>query len=137
MTSVGLVQDLSLHAADACPGDQFPVAGLAAVSRCVFAFFRDLFGDWASGTAQRWSSLIYGLLMGAGASVNKMWQVKLGQALGKKRYQALGKQPFYIYVCAGLTFSYFTVAVTCLWVDMAQLEGLSARLGVSAGGRNV
>jgi len=52
-------------------------------------------------------------------------QVKLGQALGKKRYQALGKQPFYIYVCRGLTFSYFTVGPSpASGVDMAQLEGV-------------
>jgi alginate O-acetyltransferase complex protein AlgI len=74
--------------------------------------------------------VIYGLLMGAGASVNKMWQVKLGQALGKKRHQAFNKQPVYIYACRGLTFAYFTVAVTCLWVDMTQLEDLVAQLGV-------
>ena len=73
--------------------------------------------------------VIYGLLMGAGASVNKLWQVLMGQSLGKKRYQALGKQPIYLYICRGLTFAYFTVAVTCLWVDMAQLEALLARLG--------
>ncbi|MDQ7250217.1 MBOAT family O-acyltransferase [Dongia sedimenti] len=73
--------------------------------------------------------VIYGLLMGAGASVNKMWQVKLGQVLGKKRHQAFNKQSVYIYVCRGLTFAYFTVAVTCLWVDMVQLENLFARLG--------
>jgi hypothetical protein len=67
--------------------------------------------------------------MGVGASINKMWQVKMGQALGKKRYKALGTHPLYIYACRGLTFAYFTVAVTCLWVDMAQLGGLAERLG--------
>lgn len=95
----------------------------------VFAFFVTflVMGVWHGTTLV---FVIYGLLMGAGASVNKMWQVKLGQALGKKRYQALGKQPLYIYVCRGLTFAYFTVAITCLWVDMAQLERLIGRLGV-------
>jgi alginate O-acetyltransferase complex protein AlgI len=73
--------------------------------------------------------VIYGLLMGAGASMNKLWQVKVGQTLGKKRYQALGKQPVYGYVCRGLTFAYFTIAITCLWVDMSQFEGLVERLG--------
>jgi D-alanyl-lipoteichoic acid acyltransferase DltB (MBOAT superfamily) len=95
----------------------------------VFAFFVTflVMGVWHGTTLV---FVIYGLLMGAGASVNKMWQVKLGQALGKKRYQALGKRPLYVYLCRGLTFSYFAVAVTCLWVDLAQLEGLVARLGV-------
>jgi D-alanyl-lipoteichoic acid acyltransferase DltB (MBOAT superfamily) len=95
----------------------------------VFAFFVTflVMGIW-HGTTMVF--VIYGLLMGAGASINKMWQVKLGGALGKKRYKALGERPLYVYLCRGLTFSYFTVAVTCLWVDMAQLEGLVARLGV-------
>jgi D-alanyl-lipoteichoic acid acyltransferase DltB (MBOAT superfamily) len=95
----------------------------------VFAFFVTflVMGVWHGTTLV---FVIYGLLMGAGASINKMWQVKMGQALGKKRYQALGKQPLYIYVCRGLTFAYFTVAVTCLWVDMAQLERLVERLGI-------
>jgi D-alanyl-lipoteichoic acid acyltransferase DltB (MBOAT superfamily) len=95
----------------------------------VFAFFVTflVMGVWHGTTLV---FVIYGLLMGAGASVNKMWQVQLGQGLGKKRYQALARQPLYIYLCRGLTFSYFTVAVTCLWVDMAQLEGLVARLGI-------
>ena len=94
----------------------------------VFAFFVTflVMGVWHGSTLV---FVIYGLLMGAGAGINKMWQVKMGQALGKKRYQALGKQPLYIYVCRGLTFAYFTIAVTCLWVDMAQLEGLLGRLG--------
>jgi D-alanyl-lipoteichoic acid acyltransferase DltB (MBOAT superfamily) len=95
----------------------------------VFAFFVTflVMGVWHGTTLV---FVIYGLLMGAGAGVNKMWQVKVGQALGKKRYQALGKQPLYIYACRGLTFTYFTMAITCLWVDMAQLGGLIERLGV-------
>jgi D-alanyl-lipoteichoic acid acyltransferase DltB (MBOAT superfamily) len=94
----------------------------------VFAFFVTflVMGIWHGTTLV---FVIYGLLMGAGASVNKMWQVKMGHALGKKRYQALGKQPAYIYACRGLTFAYFTIAVTCLWVDMEQLERLAERLG--------
>jgi len=95
----------------------------------VFAFFVTflVMGIWHGTTLV---FVIYGLLMGAGASINKLWQVKMQQSLGKKGYRALGKQPLYIYACRGLTFAYFTVAVTCLWVDMAQLEVLLARLGV-------
>jgi D-alanyl-lipoteichoic acid acyltransferase DltB (MBOAT superfamily) len=94
----------------------------------VFAFFVTflVMGVWHGTTVV---FVIYGLLMGAGASVNKLWQVKLGQALGKKGYQALGKRVLYIYACRGLTFAYFTVAVTCLWVDFPQLQGLVVRLG--------
>jgi len=94
----------------------------------VFAFFVTflVMGVWHGTTLV---FVIYGLLMGAGASINKLWQVQMGRSLGKKRYQALGKHWLYIYVCRGLTFTYFAIAVTCLWVDMAQLETLAARLG--------
>jgi D-alanyl-lipoteichoic acid acyltransferase DltB (MBOAT superfamily) len=94
----------------------------------VFAFFVTflVMGVWHGTTLV---FVLYGLLMGAGASINKLWQVKMQQSLGKKGYQALGKRALYIYACRGLTFAYFTVAVTCLWVDMAQLESLVARLG--------
>jgi D-alanyl-lipoteichoic acid acyltransferase DltB (MBOAT superfamily) len=94
----------------------------------VFAFFVTflVMGVWHGTTLV---FVLYGLLMGAGASINKLWQVKMQQSLGRKGYQALGKRPLYIYACRGLTFAYFTLAVTCLWVDMPQLEGLVGRLG--------
>jgi len=94
----------------------------------VFAFFVTfgVMGIWHGTTIV---FVIYGLLMGAGASVNKLWQLRLQGALGKKGYQALGKQPVYVYLCRGLTFSYFTMAVTCLWVDMGQLTHLTHRMG--------
>jgi D-alanyl-lipoteichoic acid acyltransferase DltB (MBOAT superfamily) len=95
----------------------------------VFAFFVTflVMGVWHGTTLV---FVIYGLLMGAGASINKVWQLTLAKRLGKKGYQNLGKQNLYIYLCRGLTFSYFTLAITCLWVDMDQLSDLTAQLGI-------
>jgi hypothetical protein len=74
--------------------------------------------------------VVYGLLMGAGASVNKLWQIALSKKLGKQRYQALGRRTGAIYLSRGLTLAYFALALTCLWVDLGQLLLLIHRLGV-------
>jgi hypothetical protein len=73
--------------------------------------------------------LVYGLLMGAGASINKCWQLVMSARLGKRRYKAVGGNPLYLYACRGLTFAYFAVALTCLWVDIHGLGDILRRLG--------
>ena len=55
-------------------------------------------GVWHGTTAV---FVIYGLLMGAGASVNKLWQVACTERFGKKRYRALTEAPAYIYFARG------------------------------------
>jgi len=74
--------------------------------------------------------LIYGLLMGAGASVTKLWQVACSARFGT-RYRTLRQKTAYIYLARGLTFAYFTVALTCLWMpEPPAYLGLAHRLGV-------
>lgn len=75
--------------------------------------------------------VVYGLLMGTGASLNKLWQVYMTRRLGKKGYKALAERPAYATVARGMTFTYFALALTCLWVEMPQLQLLAARLGLS------
>ncbi|MFT3905867.1 MAG: MBOAT family O-acyltransferase [Steroidobacteraceae bacterium] len=74
--------------------------------------------------------VVYGLLMGAGASINKLWQVQMNSRLGKKRYRALAETLPYIYLARGLTTAYFALALTCLWTSMAQLLQLVHALGL-------
>ncbi|HUN45177.1 MAG TPA: MBOAT family O-acyltransferase [Stellaceae bacterium] len=94
----------------------------------VLAFFVTflVMGMWHGTTSV---FLVYGLLMGAGASVNKWWQIALAGRLGKRGYKALGNHPLYAGFCRGLTFAYFALALTCLWVDLRGLEGILRRLG--------
>jgi alginate O-acetyltransferase complex protein AlgI len=73
--------------------------------------------------------VIYGLTMGLGASVNKLWQLGIVAILGKKRYRRMCELPSYHYFCRGLTFAYFAIAVTCLWVNLSQLELILTRIG--------
>lgn len=100
----------------------------------VFGFFFTFFvvGIWHGTTP---IFLLCGMLMGAGASINKLWQLRMQKSLSRKKYQELCKRPAYIYLCRGLTFSYFTMAVaTCFWVDLSQmvtLVGTAGAVGVS------
>jgi alginate O-acetyltransferase complex protein AlgI len=96
----------------------------------VAAFFVTflIMGVWHGTTAV---FVVYGLLMGAGASVNKLWQVVVIKRLGKKRYRALADKPTVVYLSRGLTFAYFALALSCLWLDMVQLQWLVQRLGLA------
>lgn len=95
----------------------------------VIAFFVTflVMGVWHGTTAV---FVVYGLLMGAGASINKLWQVFMTQRFGKKRYKALGEKTLVIGLARGMTLAYFALALTCLWLDMPQLAGLVQRLGM-------
>jgi alginate O-acetyltransferase complex protein AlgI len=95
----------------------------------VVAFFVTFFvmGVWHGSTGV---FVIYGLVMGAGASLNKLWQVFMTKRLGKKRYKAVGDSFVYATLARGLMFAFFALAVTGLWVNMDQLLRMAHRLGV-------
>jgi alginate O-acetyltransferase complex protein AlgI len=108
----------------------FPSPGATAYVGvwCFFVTFL-LMGIWHGSTAV---FVIYGLLMGLGASINKLWQVGLTSSLGKKKYRTLQDHRVYSELCRGLTFAYFTVALTCLWVpSLDQFGLLTGRLGIA------
>jgi hypothetical protein len=51
---------------------------------------------------------------------------------GKKRYNLISRKAAYAYLARGLTFSYFAVALTCLWKpELPQFLDLSRQLGIS------
>ncbi len=66
----------------------------------VLAFFITFFvmGVWHGSTAV---FVIYGLLMGAGVSINKLWQIYMTKRFGKKGYKAFGERKLYQYACRG------------------------------------
>ncbi len=77
----------------------FPAPALTAYLG-VAAFFITflVMGVWHGTTAV---FVIYGLLMGAGASINKVWQIVCADRLGKKRYRALTENVAYGLLCSG------------------------------------
>jgi alginate O-acetyltransferase complex protein AlgI len=106
----------------------FPAPALTAYLGVVAFFVTFLvMGVWHGTTAV---FIIYGVLMGAGASINKIWQIVCADRLGKKRYRALSESTTYIYAARGLTIAYFVLALTCLWSpELPQLISLMGRLG--------
>ncbi len=107
---------------------RFPQPALTS-SLGVVAFFVTflVMGVWHGTTVV---FVVYGLLMGAGASVNKLWQLACADRLGRKRYRALTQTTGYIYLARGLTIGYFATALTCLWTpEPARFLLLAARLG--------
>ncbi len=109
---------------------RFPAPGLTPYLGVVAFFVTFLImGVWHGTTSV---FVIYGLLMGAGASVNKLWQLVCMNRLGKKTYRSLSQTTAYMYLARGLTFAYFTLALTCLWLpDLPQFTALAGRLGIS------
>jgi alginate O-acetyltransferase complex protein AlgI len=107
----------------------FPAPVLTAYLGVVAFFITFLvMGVWHGTTAV---FVIYGLLMGAGASINKVWQIVFADRLGKKRYRALTENARYIYAARGLTIAYFVLALTCLWnPELPELISLMGRLGL-------
>lgn len=94
---------------------------------CFFVTFL-VMGLWHGTTAV---FVAYGLLLGFAAGTNKLWQQVMTRRLGKAGYRALAEQPIYRALCRGATFAYFALALTCLWVDLAQLGGLLRGLGAA------
>lgn len=103
----------------------------AAPFLAVFAFFVTFFvlGLWHGQTSE---FAAYGLVLGVGVSVNKLYQILMVRALGAKRYQALAARPPYAAVCRGLTFSYFALSLLVFWSNWRQLGDLWQRLGGTA-----
>ncbi|MBR1171001.1 MBOAT family protein [Bradyrhizobium liaoningense] len=108
----------------------FPAPALTAYLG-VIAFFVTflVMGVWHGTTAV---FVVYGLLMGAGASINKLWQLACTERLGKKRYKAITETLAYIYFARGVTISYFVLALTCLWTpELLDFTRLIGRLGAA------
>ena len=95
----------------------------------VFCFFATFFliGVWHGRTSE---FVFYGVLQGAGMSVNKLWQLGLARALGRKGYKALASNPVYDALGRGMTFSWFAFTLFWFWADWKQIEKISMSIGV-------
>jgi D-alanyl-lipoteichoic acid acyltransferase DltB (MBOAT superfamily) len=95
----------------------------------VIAFFVTflLMGIWHGATSV---FVLYGLFMGAGASVNKLWQLLAVKRWGKARYKAWCERPVAVYLARGMTFAYFALGLSCLWLSLSELSSLLRHLGL-------
>ncbi len=94
----------------------------------VFAYFITFFimGIWHGST---YSFLVFGLFLGFGVSINKLYDVEIRRKLGKKKYNSLNSSTLYLRITSGLTVSYFCISLTCLWMGALDTLWLFVFLG--------
>ena len=63
-------------------------------------------------------------------AINKLWQLGLVRALGRKTSKALAKNPAYIAFGRGLTFSWFALTLFWFWASWNQLGKVFAAIGL-------
>jgi len=93
----------------------------------VFCFFVTFFlvGLWHGRTSE---FITFGVLTGGGVAVNKIWQLLLTRALGRKDYSGLASNPFYIAAGRGLNFSWFSFTLFWFWAGWPQIKAAAASL---------
>jgi alginate O-acetyltransferase complex protein AlgI len=94
----------------------------------VFSFFITFFlvGVWHGRTSE---FLIFGVLLGAGVSINKLWQLGMTHAMGRKSYKDLAKSFTYRAFGRGLTFTWFALTNFWFWLDWKQIDQVFTALG--------
>ena len=97
----------------------------------VIAFFMTFFllGIWHG---QNSVFAFYGVVLGFGVSVNKLYQVLMVKALGRKAYKALSNQPVYDAFARGLTYTYYSFCMLWFWSNWSQLGGFLRQLQAPA-----
>jgi D-alanyl-lipoteichoic acid acyltransferase DltB (MBOAT superfamily) len=106
--------------------ERWPSASLEpfiAVGAFFITFF--LIGVWHGQTSE---FLFYGILLGFGVSVVKLYQILMIRRIGRARYNALGKNAIYITVARGVTFTWFTFSLLWFWSTWKQLDALRSAL---------
>ncbi len=69
------------------------------------------------------------MLTGGGISTNKLWQLGLARAMGRKSYNSLANNLVYMAFGRGLTFSWFAFTLFWFWADWTQIDQVFAALG--------
>jgi D-alanyl-lipoteichoic acid acyltransferase DltB (MBOAT superfamily) len=102
---------------------RFPSAKIEPfLAVCAFFVTFFLIGLWHGQTSE---FIFYGILLGAGVSFNKLYQIQMAKVIGKKQYKALCKNWAYQTVCRGLTFTFFSFSLLWFWSNWTQLRSLA------------
>ena len=105
---------------------RFPSSSLQPVIG-VLCFFVTFFlvGVWHGRTSE---FIFFGLLTGAGISINKLWQLGWAHVMGRKRYKTLASSPVYEAMGRGLTYSWFAFTLLWFWADWDQIHKIFSGL---------
>jgi alginate O-acetyltransferase complex protein AlgI len=95
----------------------------------VFSFFVTFFimGIWHGSTN---IFVVYGLFLGIGVSLNKLYQINITRWLGVRVYRAIKGNKAYCMICSAMTYSYFSFALTCLWASEEKFFLIIGTLGI-------
>jgi D-alanyl-lipoteichoic acid acyltransferase DltB (MBOAT superfamily) len=95
----------------------------------VFSFFVTFFlvGVWHGRTSE---FVVFGILQGGGVSINKLWQLRLAKALGRKSYKSLANNAIYIAFGRGLTFTWFAFTMFWFWGSWKQIDQVFGTFGI-------
>jgi alginate O-acetyltransferase complex protein AlgI len=91
---------------------------------CYFVTFF-LVGIWHGRTSE---FIVFGVLTGAGVSINKLWQLGAARVAGRRRYKVLAARPVYITLARGLNFSWFAFTLLWFWADWQQIRTVVSAL---------
>jgi D-alanyl-lipoteichoic acid acyltransferase DltB (MBOAT superfamily) len=96
----------------------------------VFCFFVTFFliGVWHGRTSE---FVIFGVLTGGGVSINKLWQMGLTRAMGRKGYKELARNPVYVAFGRGLNFVWFAFTLFWFWADWKQISRVFTALNAA------
>jgi alginate O-acetyltransferase complex protein AlgI len=94
----------------------------------VLCFFITFFlvGIWHGRTSE---FMIFGVLQGAGISLNKLWQLGLARLMGRKGYHTLANNPLYAAFGRGLTFSWFALTLFWVWGNWPEIYVVFRAIG--------
>ena len=95
----------------------------------VFCFFVTFFliGVWHGRTSE---FIFFGVLTGAGMSVNKLWQLGMARTFGRKGYKKLAENRVYLAFGRGLNFVWFAFTLLWFWGNWKQIGQLRAALSL-------
>jgi D-alanyl-lipoteichoic acid acyltransferase DltB (MBOAT superfamily) len=93
----------------------------------VFCFFVTFFliGVWHGRTSE---FVMFGFLTGSGMSINKLWQLGMNRAIGRKGYKTLAKNALYVGVGRGLNYAWFAFTLVWFWADWSLIHLVFAAL---------
>lgn len=106
---------------------RFPSPALAstwAVLSIFVTFF--LIGAWHGQTSE---FIFFGFLFGLGVSVSTVYQIVMVKKIGRKRYNRLIKNPYYVAVARGLTFTSIAFTLVWFWSNWSQIRTIQTALG--------
>lgn len=95
----------------------------------VFAFFVTflLIGIWHGSS---FGFVIFGILLGLGASLNKLYDLEIRKRLARIYFNNLSKNNIYKSACSALTYVYFTICLTFMWLSLDKQMYFFMKIGI-------